>query len=154
MRPDDELKGSFEVYPILNWNDNDVLLYLEKRSLPTMSLYRDFGVSGCSWCPFYGPDLYAGVLRKMPNWYDRFIAMEEELNIPSVQGGVFLRDIKAAVLAGTPIPVSDKGCHNYPCMVEYLGKSVLPCEVYGHSYIDGVCLRCGNKEIDKPIIPI
>lgn len=147
MRPDDELKGSYEVYPILNWNNDDVLRYISRRQLSTLSnQYREFGVSGCSWCPFYGPDIYARVLVKFPNWYDRFIAKEIGLNLPSVQGGVFLRDIKAAVLAGTPIPESNKEKSRPPCTIKFDGKLVPTCAVYGHLWLGGVCYRCGIKQ--------
>jgi len=108
MRPDDEFKGSWEVFPILNFTDDDVLHYLEVNNLPTMGQYREFGVSGCSWCPFYGPDIYARVIKARPSWYDRFIALEDELNQPSVHGGVFLRDIKKAVMEGGELPVPGK----------------------------------------------
>lgn len=114
MRPDDEFKGSWEVFPILNFRDDDVLHYLELNGLPTMGQYREFGVSGCSWCPFYGPDIYARVIAAKPTWYDRFIELENELNIPSVHGGVFLRDIKKAVLEGGDLPVPDKSRHLAP----------------------------------------
>ncbi|MDD5704004.1 MAG: phosphoadenosine phosphosulfate reductase family protein [Dehalococcoidales bacterium] len=151
MRPDDEFKGSFEVYPILNFTNQDVLDYIEKRHLPTLvNQYRDFGVSGCSWCPFYGPDIYAKVLAKFPTWYDRFIEMENELNQPSVHGGVFLRDIKKAVQDGLPLPVPRKNqLGKSPCVMEYEGKQVQTCSVYGHLYIDGVCIRCTEPEPEK-----
>lgn len=153
MRPDSELKGSYEVFPILNWNDEDVLHYIEKRELPTLRLYKEFGVSGCSWCPFYGPDIYAKVIEVFPYWYDEFIALEEELNVPSVQGGVFLRDIKSAVLEGKPLPEPRKSKLTSPDMMEFKGKIVKHCEVYGHLYMDGVCYRCGIQEEnnDSPV---
>ncbi|MDO8491346.1 MAG: hypothetical protein Q7T04_04960 [Dehalococcoidia bacterium] len=47
--------------------------------------------------------IYARVLAVKPNWYDRFIVPEKELNQPSIHGGVFLPDIKTAVLEGKPI---------------------------------------------------
>lgn len=146
MRRDDELQGSFEVYPILNWGGKDILRYIKMHNLPTLNLYRDFGVSGCSWCPFYGPDIYARVIQAMPNWYDRFIAMEQELNIPSVQGGIFLGEIKVAVLEGKPLPESSKEKMRSPCTIELGGKLVPTCSVYGHLWIDAACYRCGIKQ--------
>jgi 3'-phosphoadenosine 5'-phosphosulfate sulfotransferase (PAPS reductase)/FAD synthetase len=149
MRPDDEFKGSWEVYPILNWSDDDVKKYIELKKLPVLKLYKEFGVSGCSWCPFYSPELYAGVIRQLPDWgiYKRIIEWEEKLNIPSVQGGVFLRDIKQAVLEGTPIPVSNKNNKKKsPCMIEWEGKMVPTCSIYGHLFLGGHCFRCGLEE--------
>ncbi len=149
MREDDEFKKSWEVFPILNWSDDDVLQYLEQRGLPTMGQYKEFGVSGCSWCPFYPPEIYAKVLAVKPNWYDRFISLEEELNQPSVHGGVFLRDIKSAVLEGRPIPEVRKGARRAPCTMMFNGVETPTCQVYGHLFIDGKCYRCDEPEV-KP----
>lgn len=99
-REDREFKGSYEVFPIINWADRDVLNYLRNKGLPTSGLYNEFGVSGCYWCPFYQPDIYRRIMRKMPNLYDRFIELENELNLPSVSGYFFLRDLKVEVLSG------------------------------------------------------
>lgn len=146
IRPDQEHGGSFEVFPILAWCDEDVLNYLELKGLPTSSLYREFGVSGCAWCPFYGPEIYSRVLAKFPNQYDRWIEWEEKLNQPSVMGGIFLRDVKAVVLAGEvykpPEPVKPA---RRPCMIEWEGKMVPTCDVYGHLFIDGQCYRCDTQ---------
>lgn len=149
MRPDDEFKGSFEVYPILNWSDSDVKRYIEMKHLPVMKLYKDFGVSGCSWCPFYDADLYLGVLRKMPDWnvYTRIIEMEKKLNIPSVMGGIFLRDLRWKVLAGDFTPVIRPPVRRSPCMIQWEGKMVPTCSVYGHLYLgNGKCYRCDEPE--------
>ena len=94
IRPDGEHKGTFEVFPILSWSDDDVKNYIQAKGLPTSTLYRDWGVSGCSWCPFYGSSIYLNVLRHLPNHYDRIIALEEKLGQPSVLGQVWLRDLK------------------------------------------------------------
>jgi phosphoadenosine phosphosulfate reductase len=145
MRPDDELQGSFEVYPILNFSNDDILRYIEQKKLPTLSLYKEFGVSGCSWCPFYDSGLYYGIMKQMPNWYDRFIAKEIELNLPSVVGGVWLRDIKQAVLEGKPPPEPRKSCKP-PCTMEFHGERVHTCEVYGHLWLNGSCYRCSIKQ--------
>lgn len=157
MRPDDELSGSWEVYPILNFTDQDVLDYIASRNLPTLTnQYKDYGVSGCAWCPFYGTSVYSKVIAKFPNWYDRFIEMENELNQPSVHGKIFLRDIKRAVLDGTPIPQADKrdAVKKQPCTMEYEGRMVKTCEIYGHTYIDGRCFRCDAVvPIDNAVTP-
>lgn len=147
LRPDGEHSGSFEVFPIINWTDSDVLNYLEMVSLPTLGHYDKYGVSGCSWCPFYGVEIYSRVLADKPNHYDRFIQMEEKLGIPSVMGGVYLRDIKRAVVDGSPLPVKKTGDPvNSPCMMMFEGEMVKTCDVYGHFYVDGVCFRCGKGE--------
>lgn len=100
IRPDGEHKGAFEVFPILSWSDDDVKNYIQLQGLPTSTLYRDWGVSGCSWCPFYGAEIYLRVLRHLPNHYDRIIALEEKLGQPSVLGQVWLRDLKKQVMEG------------------------------------------------------
>lgn len=149
MRPDDEFKGSFEVYPILNWSNDDVKNYIKKKNLPVLTLYKDFGVSGCSWCPFYDADIYASVLRKFPDWsvYSRIIEWETKLDTPSIVGGLFLRDVKDRVLSGDTRPFEKVVSRRRPCMMEYQGKMVKTCDLYGHLYIDGKCFRCDEPEV-------
>ncbi len=143
MREDGEFKGSYEVFPILNWTDDDVKNYLALRGLIVMKQYADFKVSGCSWCPFYGPDIYYTVLQKMPEWYDRFIALEEKLQMPSVLGEVYLRDIKAAVLEGRECPKATTRTEGkQPCTMLFRGERVRTCDVYGHLFLGGKCFRC------------
>jgi 3'-phosphoadenosine 5'-phosphosulfate sulfotransferase (PAPS reductase)/FAD synthetase len=96
---DPEHNGSWQVQPLLNWNEADVANYLERRGLPTSDLYRKYGVSGCYWCPFYQADIYRGILRHEPNLYDRFIEWEEILGAPSVIGEIYLRDLKKEVMS-------------------------------------------------------
>jgi phosphoadenosine phosphosulfate reductase len=84
-------------YPLMNWESRHVLEYLESQGLPTSSLYDKYGVSGCYWCPFYQEEIYRAVLRDHPNLYDRFIEYEKPLG-PSVNGYIFLGDIKKSVL--------------------------------------------------------
>jgi phosphoadenosine phosphosulfate reductase len=146
IREDAEFKGSYEVFPILNWTDRDVLNYLRKKGLPTSGLYKEFGVSGCSWCPFYQPEIYKRVLEKMPNHYDRFIELEEELGIPSVAGYYFLRDLKEEVLTGVPAKPLEIPGDMRNDMVKYEGEMVRACSVYGHIFVDGKCLRCEENE--------
>jgi len=146
-REDGEFRGSYEVFPIVNWTDRDVLNYLNLKGLPTSGLYKEFGVSGCSWCPFYQPDIYRRILKKMPNHFDRFIELENELNLPSVSGYFFLRDLKKEVLSGVlaePVePISEA---KRPCMMTFNGELVPTCSVYGHTYVSGVCFRCEDPE--------
>jgi len=151
IRPDKEHSGSFEVFPIINWTDGDVTNYLAMSGLsPLENLYRDFGVSGCSWCPFYGPDIYQKVLRVFPHHYDRWIEWEEKLNQPSVMGGVFLRDVKSAVLKGVDFASTEPVITKLkPCQMIFKGQVVMTCSVYGHLFIDGECLRCGEPEVKK-----
>lgn len=105
VREDGEFKGSYEVFPIVRWTSGDVLKYLEMQGLPTTGLYKEFGVSGCYWCPFYQPDIYRRILRKHPDMYNRFIYWEEKLGMPSVAGYYYLRDLKREVLEGiTAVP--------------------------------------------------
>jgi phosphoadenosine phosphosulfate reductase len=147
IRPDIEQSGSFEVFPIINWTDDDVMNYLVMKGLPISGLYNEFGVSGCSWCPFFQPDIYRRILVKLPNHYDRFIEWEEKLNQPSVNGHVFLRDLKREVVEGkAPAPREEIQART-PCMILWEGKMVQTCSVYGHLFIDGKCLRCDEPEV-------
>lgn len=146
VREDGEHRGSYEVFPIINWTDEDVRQYLEESGLPTTSLYRQFGISGCSWCPFYGPDIYRRVLVELPTHYDRIIDWEEKLGIPSVPGKIYLRDIKKEVLSGGAPVTGEVKLAKKPCTIMWEGKLRLTCDVFGHHFIDGECFRCGTKE--------
>jgi len=148
VREDGEHRGSFEVFPILNWTDEDVLNYLEMKGLPTLGLYKQFGVSGCSCCPFYGPEIYRRVLAVLPNHYDRWIAWEEELGSPSVSGRIYLRDLKREVLEGVPLPPPEAPAPT-PCQMMFQGQMVATCSVYGHLFISGKCLRCDESETEE-----
>ncbi len=146
-REDGEFRGSYEVFPIINWTDRDVLNYLKMKGLPTSGLYKEFGVSGCSWCPFYQPDIYRRILGKMPNHYDRFIELENELDLPSVSGYYFLRDLKKEVLSGVLAePVEPFSEAKRPCMMKFQGEMVPTCSIYGHTYINGECFRCQEPD--------
>ncbi|MDP2719569.1 MAG: phosphoadenosine phosphosulfate reductase family protein [Dehalococcoidia bacterium] len=152
IREDGEHKKSFDVFPILLWSDYDVINFLQEKGLPTSRLYDDYGVSGCSWCPFYEPAIYKRVLEKLPNHYDRFIEWEEKLGQPSVNGFVYLGDIKREVVDGIPMPVRDEGKPGRsPCQMMLNGELVPTCSVYGHLYIDGTCFRCDILEIKEPL---
>ena len=147
IREDSEFKGSYEVFPIINWTDRDVKNYLEIKGLPTSGLYKEFGVSGCSFCPFYQPDIYRRILKKLPNHFDRIIELENELNLPSVSGYFFLRDLKKEVLSGVLAePVEPLSEAKSPCMMKFNGEMVLTCSVYGHTYVSGKCFRCEDPE--------
>lgn len=94
-RPDNQVGGDSNIYPILHWTDGDVVNYLDMMGLPTSGLYKKYGVSGCYWCPFYQVEIYLRILSDQPNLYDQFIEWEERLQAPSVIGNVYLRDLKA-----------------------------------------------------------
>ena len=96
---DDEHRGSFMVYPILHWTDQNVLDFLEKKKFKVEKDYEDFGVSGCYWCPFYQESIYRRVLEAYPNIYDEIIALEKRLGKPSVGGKKFLWQIKESFMA-------------------------------------------------------
>ena len=147
MRPDGEHKGSFEVFPVLRWTNQDVLKYLEMAGLPTSGLYKKFGVSGCAWCPFYGPDIYRRVLAELPGFYDRYIEWEEKLGQPSVAGNIYLRDLKREVVEGTAPPARAVAPIRTPCMTMMGGRMVPTCEVYGHFFVAGKCHRCDVAEV-------
>ena len=147
IREDSEFRGSYEVFPIINWTDRDVKNYLELKGLPTSGLYKEFGVSGCSFCPFYQPDIYRRILKKLPDHFNRIIELENELDLPSVSGYYFMRDLKEEVLSGVPAkPVKPISETKSPCMMKFKGEMVPTCSVYGHTYINGECFRCEEPE--------
>lgn len=98
IKIDGSVSNTMLVFPIVNWTNDDVALYLRRHNLKVSSDYRHFGVSGCAWCPFYQPDIYRRILREYPDIYDRFIEAEETYG-PSVNGQLYLRDIKMEVMS-------------------------------------------------------
>ena len=149
IRPDSEYTAGFEVFPIVNWTDADVTNYIEWKGLPVTKHYREFGVSGCSWCPFYEADIYRRILKKMPNHYDRFIEWEERLGMPCVSNFIYMGDLKKGALTGEPVrsrPPAERTKNKKPCTMIFEGKEVKTCDVYGHFYLDSKCYRCGEKE--------
>jgi 3'-phosphoadenosine 5'-phosphosulfate sulfotransferase (PAPS reductase)/FAD synthetase len=94
---DDYNASGHLVYPLLLWNRYDVVNYLKRKGLPTSSLYKTYGVSGCYWCPFYQPSIYKKVIADNPCIYDKFIECEKEHG-PSVGNYIYLGDIKREVL--------------------------------------------------------
>jgi len=149
IREDSEFPGSYEVFPIIKWTDDDVLNYLKFKGLTTMGHYKEFGVSGCAFCPFYSADIYRKVLRINPDFplYKRVIEWENRLEQPSVTGFYYLRDIKQEVLVGDIVAEPDPNAEpvKSPCMMMFEGKLVKTCDVYGHTYINGVCFRCERE---------
>jgi len=99
MFEDYDVTNDIMVFPILNWTTKNVLGYLEQRKIEIMPnpLYDVYGVSGCYWCPFYQPSIYKRILTQDLNLLDRFIEWEEKLEMPSVSGFKWLRDIKEKV---------------------------------------------------------
>lgn len=108
VRPDSEQQGSFEVFPLINWTDADVLNYLEISGFPTQPRYKRYGVTGCAWCPFYESEIYKRVLADDPNYYDRFIEWEDKLNKPCVLGNVWMGDLKKEALAALLVGSGDE----------------------------------------------
>ena len=150
IREDSEFPGSYEVFPIINWTNDDIANYLEKKDLKMMKHYKKYGVSGCAFCPFYPADFYRRILRIEPEFvtYKRVIEWENKLNQPSVNGYYFMRDIKREIVQGDIIaaPVENPPVVVSPCTMKLNGEIVLTCSVYGHFFIDGECYRCEAQE--------
>lgn len=94
IRPDYEASGHFLVEPIRDWTGQDVADYLAENNFEVQKLYGEFGVSGCAWCPFYQVEIYQRILNVYPEIYDEIIALEDEIGKPSVNGGVFLHQLR------------------------------------------------------------
>lgn len=103
FRPDADVVGDVLVYPLLNWTNTDVVNFLESRGLPSSSLYKKYGVSGCYYCPFYQPSIYIRILFHEPHLLDPFIEIEP-LYGPAAAGNIYLGDLKEQVLAATGGP--------------------------------------------------
>jgi len=99
MLPDYNVSQDIMVFPILNWKSQTIKDYLESEGIAIKQspLYKEYGVSGCFWCPFYQRSIYEKILRKNPNLYDKFIEWEEKLGQPSANGFVWLREVKRLV---------------------------------------------------------
>ena len=92
--PDYEASGHFLVEPIRDWTGQDVVDYLAENNFEVQKLYGEFGVSGCAWCPFYQPKIYQRILNVYPTIYDEIIQLEDEIGKPSVNGGIFLHQLR------------------------------------------------------------
>ena len=150
IREDSEFPGSYEVFPIINWTNDDVKNYQAMKGLPTMKHYSKYGLSGCAFCPFYNAGIYRKILAIDPDFplYKRVIEWENKLDQPSVSGYYYLRDIKREVLVGDIVATPDQNATpaQSPCMMLFEGQLVKTCDVYGHSYINGECFRCEAPE--------
>lgn len=102
MQTDYDVHGDVLVYPILDWSNEDIRNYLKINEIrvPTNPLYKQYGVSGCRWCPFYQRRIYERIMSYVPNLYDEFIEWECRLNQPSISGFQWLRDIKSEMTKG------------------------------------------------------
>ncbi len=92
-------------------------------------MYDNFDRAGCWLCPFgleYRVHLLQFTHPKLYNALEKF-------------GGISKGASRKQVIT------EDKA----PCTMEYDGKIVKTCDVYGHLMISGTCRRCGAKEIVK-----
>jgi|WetSurSiteA1Bulk_404760.scaffolds.fasta_scaffold00380_5 3'-phosphoadenosine 5'-phosphosulfate sulfotransferase (PAPS reductase)/FAD synthetase len=94
IRPDYEASGHFLVEPIRDWKGTDVAEYLKENNFEVQKLYEEVGVSGCAYCPFYQSEIYQRILNIYPNIYDEIIQLEDEIKKPSVNGGIFLHQLR------------------------------------------------------------
>lgn len=92
--PDYEASGHFLVEPIRDWKGADVVEYLKENNFEVQKLYEEVGVSGCAYCPFYQKSIYQRILNIYPKIYDEIIALEDEIGKPSVNGGIFLHQLR------------------------------------------------------------
>lgn len=100
LRHDNEHRPCICVYPIIEWTTEDVVEFITSRDVELHTGYKLFGVSGCKWCPVHTPEIYKKILSVHPDLYDDFIALEEEIDRPAIQGEVWLRDLKKEVVDG------------------------------------------------------
>jgi 3'-phosphoadenosine 5'-phosphosulfate sulfotransferase (PAPS reductase)/FAD synthetase len=94
IRPDYEASGHFLVEPIRDWIGQEVVDFLSENNFEVQKLYEEVGVSGCAYCPFYQQDIYFRILNIYPTIYDEIIQVEDEIKKPSVNGGIFLHQLK------------------------------------------------------------
>ena len=94
IRPDKEHCGSFIVFPLLDWEKQDVLDYLALKKVELHEGYKFFGMSGCKWCPICRVEEVQCVARALPGIYDDLIEVEREINKPAwVHKKIWLRDV-------------------------------------------------------------
>jgi 3'-phosphoadenosine 5'-phosphosulfate sulfotransferase (PAPS reductase)/FAD synthetase len=92
--PDYEASGHFLVEPIRNWKGEEVVEFLAENNFEVQKLYGEVGVSGCAYCPFYQVEIYQRILNIYPTIYDEIIQLEDEIKKPSVNGGIFLHQLR------------------------------------------------------------
>jgi len=86
------------VYPILEFNDLNVLEYLKKENITIHEGYKLFGVSGCKYCPVHKAEVYKKILNVYPNLYNDIIELENKIKKPAVENKYYLADLKKEVL--------------------------------------------------------
>jgi len=74
-------KGMFAVWkyaPIIDWSDEDVARYIARHNLPVNPLYKLVRTSGECWCGIYTKPKVLDILAtKFPEWFERFVRLEE-----------------------------------------------------------------------------
>ncbi len=104
ITPDPEHAGSFMVHPILNWTDSNVLQFLSTKDIKLESpLYKQTGVSGCYWCPFYQESIIRRVDHVFPGIYGRIVDLERELGKPAMSDHKWLGKVIGRFRAQLPL---------------------------------------------------
>jgi len=97
IRPDNEHRGAFLVYPILDWTRKDVTRFLELNHVEIHEGYKLFGMSGCKWCPIARPENVRKISEVCPHLYDDLLEAEAAIDKPAwLQKRIWLRDVVKA----------------------------------------------------------
>ncbi len=114
------------IQPLLDWFALDIWCYIWSKKLPVNRVYDFFDRAGCWLCPF-GLEYRIYLLQfTHPKLYTSLAKI----------GGVSKR--ATAKVVGVK--------ERKPCMMEWEGKMVKTCDVYGHFFVNGACFRCGLAE--------
>lgn len=98
IRLDKEVRGTYLIYPILDWTKEEVLAFLRAEGVEIHEGYKLFGVSGCKWCPIHRKETYEKILSVYPHLYNDLAEVEREIQKPAVRGGFWLNDIIAKLV--------------------------------------------------------
>lgn len=120
------------IQPLLDWFALDIWCYIWSKRLPFNQVYNYFDRAGCWLCPF-GLEYRIFLLQfTHPKLYHSLLKI----------GGVSNRSTPRIA------NVDEKK----PCMMEFEGKMVKTCDVYGHLFVNSVCFRCGA--LDPAIVEV
>ena len=126
-KPHKHIPNQITFHPIVDWLSTDVWIYTWINELPVNELYKVFDRAGCWPCPF-GLKYRSYLLKRMhPSIYKSLVTLGA-IDEPSKE-----KDVK--ILEASK------------------DKKVNLCDLYGHFFKDGVCIRCDNPDFSKHSIP-
>jgi len=79
--------GRVQVYPLYNWERDDVWIYINEKALPVNPLYKEIGGAGnCLICPAMKEFEFVAVKRKCPEFFCKWRKVHEKLRQDYAEG--------------------------------------------------------------------